>query len=95
MVGLGVRLGTSGKIEDSVDYDGDTVNLRGSYLRFRTDQGAMFPAYVELLRLTSCRRYQLYPWQSPSSGFELLLRVRQTQTLALHLRQPPPMSVFG
>ncbi|KAH6990101.1 heterokaryon incompatibility protein-domain-containing protein [Ilyonectria destructans] len=38
MVGLGVRLGTSGKIEDSVDYDGDTVNLRGSYLRFRTDQ---------------------------------------------------------
>src|SRR6266480_597925 len=25
MVGLGVRLGTSGKIEDAVDYDGDTV----------------------------------------------------------------------
>ncbi|KAM5343900.1 hypothetical protein ACJ41O_012437 [Fusarium nematophilum] len=42
MVGLGVRLGTSGKIEDSVDFDGDTVNLRGSFLRFRTDQDINF-----------------------------------------------------
>lgn len=39
MVGLGVRLGTSGKIEDAVDCDGNTVKLRGSYLRFRSDQG--------------------------------------------------------
>jgi hypothetical protein len=46
MVGLGVRLGISGKIQDSVDYDRDTVNLRGSYLRFRTDQGTFLPASV-------------------------------------------------
>ena len=54
MVGLGVRLGTSGKIEDTVDWRGDTVNLRGSYLRFRTDQGPVFRAFViEILILTS------------------------------------------
>jgi hypothetical protein len=54
MVGLGVRLGTSGKIEDAVDCSGDTVNLRGSYLRFRTDEGVMYRAYVvKTLNLTS------------------------------------------
>ncbi|KAK7413384.1 hypothetical protein QQX98_007761 [Neonectria punicea] len=42
MVGLGVRLGISGKIEDSIDYSGETVSLRGSYLRFRTDQDINF-----------------------------------------------------
>jgi hypothetical protein len=40
MVGLGIRLGTSGKIEDSVDRERDTVHIRGSYLRYRTDKGA-------------------------------------------------------
>ena len=42
-IGLGIRLGTSGKVEDSVDRTGDTVNLRGSYLRYRTDKGALLP----------------------------------------------------
>lgn len=49
MVGLGARLGTSGKIEDSVDFDGDTVNLRGSFLRFRTDQGASMRCALPVL----------------------------------------------
>jgi hypothetical protein len=40
MIGLGVRLGTSGRIEDSVDRENDTVHIRGSYLRYRTDKGA-------------------------------------------------------
>ena len=54
MVGLGVRLGTSGKIEDAVGNGGDTINIRGSYLRFRTDQGAVFSAsIIEVLNLTS------------------------------------------
>ncbi|KAH7074279.1 heterokaryon incompatibility protein-domain-containing protein [Paraphoma chrysanthemicola] len=42
MIGLGIRLGTSGKIEDSVDREHDTINLRGSYLRYRTDKETNF-----------------------------------------------------
>ena len=54
MIGLGIRLGTSGKIEDTVDRCEDSINLRGSYLRFRTDQGAMFLAcIIDNLNLTS------------------------------------------
>jgi hypothetical protein len=44
LIGLGVRLGTSEKIEDAVTLDGaicgrEAVVLRGSYLRVRTDSG--------------------------------------------------------
>ena len=54
MAGPGVGLGTSGNIEDAVGNGGDAVNLRGSYLRFRTDQGAMCSAsIIEFLNLTS------------------------------------------
>jgi hypothetical protein len=54
MVGLGVRLGTSGKIEDAIDCSVDNVKLRGSYLRYRTDQGATCQASVtETLNLTN------------------------------------------
>ena len=41
MIGLGIRLGTSGKIEDSVNRERDTVHIQGSYLRYRTDKGAL------------------------------------------------------
>lgn len=50
IIGLGIRLGTSARCEDSVDRDRGTVDIRGSYLRIRTDQGAFPRDYVEILR---------------------------------------------
>jgi hypothetical protein len=74
MVGLGIRLGTSGKIEDSVDRDRDTINIRGSYLRFRTDKGLAMPlmAIIILILTQYILRDIFYPWEDQS--FELRLR---------------------
>jgi hypothetical protein len=74
MVGLGIRLGTSGKIEDSVDRERDTVNIRGSYLRFRTDKGLVIPlvAIIVLILTQYILRDKFYPWKDQS--FELRLR---------------------
>jgi len=93
MVGLGIRLGTSGKIEDSVDRERDNVNIRGSYLRFRTDKGLVIPfmARIVLNLTTRILRHKFYPWQDPSFGLRLCFCFQQGQRLVKYLRQVPPL----
>jgi hypothetical protein len=76
LIGLGVRLGTSPRIEDSLNFENDKVWLLGSFLRIRVDSSKICCVSVIAVVLIDfygrqlCR--QLFdPWRSSARKLRL------------------------